>query len=176
MANNLYTLAAIGATIRFNKSLIALFNATGSGKVLRIYKIWTLNNQSVAVTSLQILMELRKISAISGGGALTPLKHNTDVPTLPSTIVAAEGATTTNSSLLRRLIWSADEPLVSASTIDEFELNPNFTKMYYLNINNNGQGIEPITLREGEGITLNNTINTSAGQLDIFIEFTADIT
>lgn len=169
---NLYTVAAIGATFRPFKNIITLFNGTGSGKILKIWKIWQLNNQTVAVTGILTLMELRLVTSISGGGALTPTKHNSSLISLPSQIVAAEGAICTLSSLFRRLLWSSDEPAATASTVDELAIVPKWNIFWETSITETI--IEPIVLNEGQGISLYFNTNSSIGQADFFIEFTAD--
>jgi hypothetical protein len=45
-----FTAAATGATFASNKSMLGLFNGAGSGRVLRVYRIWCLNNQTSAVS------------------------------------------------------------------------------------------------------------------------------
>ena len=168
---NLYTLAAIGATFTPSKNMITLFNGTGSGIILKVWKIWALNNQTVAVTGILGTLELRLITSTSGGGSLTALKHNSTITSLPSQVVAAEGATNTLSSLFRKIYWSTDEPIATSSTMDEMALNKSWSEIWNIPITNTN--LEPITLNEGQGICLSFNTVSSVGQADFFIEFTS---
>lgn len=172
MANNLYTVASIGATFAQNKSMITLYNSTGSGKILKVWKIWGLNNQSVAVTGVLAELQIWKISSSGGGGALTPLKHNSSIPNLSSLILSSSGATDRLTSLFRRVIWSTDEPVATETNMDVYELRPSWNVFYDVPITNSI--IEPIVLNQGEGITVYNVTNTSVGQADFFIEFSTN--
>lgn len=169
---NFYTLAAIGATFRPFKNMITLFNGTGSAKILKVWKVWALNNQTVAVTGVLGRLDLRLVTSISGGGALTALKHNSSIATLPAQIISAEGATCTLSSFFRKTNWSTDEPAAISSSMDEVALIPSWSEIW--NVPYNNGIIEPITLNENQGITLYFNTNSSVGQADFFIEFTAD--
>lgn len=172
MPNNLYTVATIGEKFAFKKNMITLYNSTGSGKVLKVWKIWGLNNQSVAITGVLTEMVIYKISSSGGGASLTPLKHNSSIPNLSSLIISSSGATNKFEALIKRIIWSTDEPVATASTTNVFELRPSWNIFYELPINNTQ--LEPITLNEGQGITIYNVTNTSVGQADFFIEFTTN--
>lgn len=72
-----YRAVVSGATFAANKSLLTVFNGSGSGRVVRVKKVWQLNNQTVAVTGVITTMELRRISASSGGTAATYVKLDT---------------------------------------------------------------------------------------------------
>lgn len=171
MSNNLYTLAAIGATFRPKKNMITLFNGTGSGKVLKVWKVWILNNQSVAITGIISEMRLYRITSTGGGSALTPVKHNYSVPSLPSQVVAAEGATNLLSTMFRRLVWSTEEPVATASNSNVIELVPRWNRLWETSIDQTN--LEPIVLNEGQGVCVYFATTSSVGQADFFMEFTA---
>ena len=97
-----YTVPALNVGFSANKCMISVFNNTGSGKVVRVYRAWALNNQIVAVTGVLTNLELRKTSASSGGTVIAPTKHDSasanivaaaSVPT--QTITAGSWATNT---------------------------------------------------------------------------------
>lgn len=172
MANNLYTVSAIGATFNQNKIMISLFNSTGSGKILSVRKIWVLNNQSVAVAGVLTNMQLWSTNSTGGGAALTPVKHNSGIANLPSTIIASTGSTNNLVSLFRRFIWSSDEPVATEVNSDVFQLKPKWNILYELPITNTQ--LEPIVLNEGQGIAIRFVTASSVGQADFFIEFTTN--
>jgi hypothetical protein len=167
-----YTLAVQGTAFALNKSLASIFNGLGSGVVIKIKRIWPLNNQTIAVTGVLALLELRRTSADSGGTAVAPTKHDTASVTLPAAVRAGTGATVTPTADVpfRRVMWSNDEPLVSTLSNDEIECLPALTCIF--DAATGDPDVEPIVLRPGEGITLTNTTNTAVGVIDVLIEFT----
>lgn len=153
-----------------NKCMISVFNASGSGVVLRLYRAWMLNNQLTAVTGVLTNVEIRKLSSMSGGTTLTPAPRDTSSTALPAQVTAATNASVTPTDLYRRVIWSTDEPAANATvTMDEFELIPSLNCIWVMGYRTTM--VEPIVLREGQGFGI---INTGAvvGQADLYFEFT----
>lgn len=166
-----YTLAGIGVTFGNGKHMLSLFNGVGSGKILRVYRAWMLNNQTSAVTGVLTTMALRRTSAQSGGTAITATKHDTTSAAIPAQVLSAAGATVTNTGdvQLRTWVWSNDEPSASSATSDELEC------LIPLNLVWDSTGstdLEPIVLREGEGVTMHHSGTTAVGVADFFLEFT----
>ena len=166
-----HTLSVVGATFANAKHMASLFNGAGSGRVLRIFRVWILNNQTAGVTGVLTTLSLRKTTAQSGGTASTPVKHDSASSNLPAQVLAATGATVTNASVndLRKIMWSNDEPAVSSAVSDELEC---LVPLNCIWDSTGDDRIEPITLREGEGCTLQHTGTSAVGLCDIFIEFT----
>lgn len=166
-----YTAAAIGATFANNKSMLGIFNGSGSGRIARVYRIWVLNNQTAAVTGVLTTWTLRRTSAQSGGTSITPTKHDSLSEAMPAQVLIATGATATLTGDLafRTWVWSNDEPAVSSGTSDEFET------LIPLNCVWDSTGdttIEPIVLREGQGITVQHSGSSAVGVCDVFVEYT----
>jgi hypothetical protein len=90
---------------------------------------------------------------------------------LASEIAVVTGATdTVSSNVYKRFLWSTDEPAATAATIDEWQCIPIFNTVW-----SSGYGeteIEPIILREGEGLAIKQPGANTLGSCDIFIEFT----
>jgi hypothetical protein len=166
-----YTAAAIGATFGNNKSMLGVFNGSGSGRVIRVYRVWVLNNQTAGVTGVLTTWTLRRSSAQSGGTTITPTKHDTASETAPAQVLVATGATATLTSdvELRRWMWSNDEPAVSSATSDEFETLVPLNCVWDSTGDSN---IEPITLREGQGISVHHSGSSAVGLCDVFVEYT----
>lgn len=166
-----YTAAAIGATFASNKSMLGIFNGAGSGRVARVYRVWVLNNQTAAVTGVLTTWTLRRSSAQTGGTAITATKHDTASESMPAQVLIATGGTVTLTGdvALRAWVWSNDEPAVSSGTSDEFET------LIPLNCVWDSTGdanIEPITLREGQGISVHHSGSSAVGVVDVFVEYT----
>lgn len=156
------------------KCMLKVFNASGSGVVLRVYRIWVLNNQTAAVTGVLPPYTLVRTSTVgSGGTVITPVALDTNSTALPAQVTAMSGDSSigTIDATFRRAIHSSDEPAVGGMTLDEFEGIIPFNLLWdggYQDTN-----VEPITLREGFGVMVHNTlIASAAGNADIIIEFT----
>lgn len=120
-----YTIAATGVSFAANKSMVGIFNGSGSGQIFRVYRIWALNNQITAVTGVMTNIEIRRISAGSGGNAITPLKHDSTNSSFPAQVIVASAMTVTDTDLFRRIVWSTDEPVANATaTLDELQTIP----------------------------------------------------
>jgi hypothetical protein len=166
-----YTVGAIGVGFALNKALLGIYNGSGSGQIIRVYRVWALNNGVTAVTGVLTNLELRRITSGSGGSALTPMKHDSTNATFPAQIVVATNPTVSATDLFRRVIWSNDEASANvAASIDEMETLVPLNCIW--DVGYNDLNVEPITLREGYGIALINTGNTSVGSIDVFMEVT----
>lgn len=167
-----YTAAFLAVAFGNNKSMAAILNGAGSGRIVRIKRIWILNNQTAAVTGVLTTFALKRSSAQSAGTAVTPTKHDTASEAMPAQVLVATGATVTQTSdvALRQWMWSNDEPAVSSGTSDEFECLVPLTCVW--DSATGDADIEPIVLREGQGIDVRHTGSTTVGVCDIFVEFT----
>lgn len=157
------------------KCMLKVFNASGSGVVLRVYRVWVLNNQTANVTGVIPIVQLVRTSTVgTGGTVITPIKHDTSSSALPAQVTAMSGDTSigTIDATFRRSIFSSDEPAVGTMTIDELESIVPLSVFWdtgYIDT-----GVEPITLREGYGVMVYCAgIASAAGNVDVIIEFTS---
>lgn len=168
-----YTLGAVGVAFALNKAMLGVYNGVGSGKVLKVYRVWALNNGVAAVTGVMTNLELRRLTSGSGGSAITPMKHDSTSLSFPAQIVVSTGMTVVTSDLFRRVAWSNDEAAANATaTMDELETIPALTCLW--DVGYNDLNVEPIVCREGYGCALINTGNTAVGTLDVFMEVTME--
>lgn len=165
---NIYTIASTAMPFDYNRSMIGIFNNVGSGKVVKVHKIIALNNQTVALTGTIKLLTIQKLSTGSGGLPLIPVKHDSISPNIPSQITVAANMSFTVSSTLYVVPWSSDEPIRQAITLDELEIIPKYGELLYIPYSG---AIQPITLREGQGISLTNISASNIGIADFFMEF-----
>lgn len=170
------TYRAMASNVVFgnNKSMIALWNGAGSADILKVNRIWVLNNQvgSAAGTGVLITLELRKITAYTGATKIFPVKLKKTSSDLDSNVAASFGATVTDATeLLRRLIWSGDEPAQSELTTDTWQLLQNINCIW--NTGYYDTNTEPLVLNASEGIHVKCATSTSATFLgNVIIEFT----
>lgn len=168
-----YTTAALTATLKSGSAMITIFNGAGSGRIIKIWKVWFQNNQTTAVTGVVDLIAFRRIRASSGGASCTVIKHDSLNDTLPPQIVVTFGAKDIAVGILKKRAWSSDEAIAGTSTWDEWETVPMLNVIY--EVNPNQSVIQPLTLREGEGMDLiQDTTTSTVGNLDIFVEFTME--
>lgn len=168
------TFTALFAGVAFgnNKSMAGLFNGSGSGRVLRVKRVWILNNQTTAVTGVLTDFELRRSSAQSSGTSVTPVKHDTSSSSLPAQVLCAHGATVTSvtGNAIRKIKWSNDEPAASAGTSDELECLVPLNCIF--DAATGDADLEPLVLREGQGLDVRHTGTSTVGVADIIVEFT----
>ena len=166
-----YTASAIGIAFASNKSLLGVLNAHATRKV-KLYRAWQLNNQTSGVTGVLTSCSLRKISALSGGTAVTPAQHDTGNTSVDLTSVSCiTGGTFTNTgdNPLRVWMWSGDEPAVSGATSDEFQC---IIPLMCLWDSTGDSNIEPIVANTNEGFHILQPGSNAVGISDLFMEFT----
>ena len=129
-----------------------------------------MNNQYVAVTGVLTNLEIRKLTAATGGTTITAAPHDTS-NSLSASVICATNASVTSTDVYRRILWSTDEPTANTTmSVDEFQCFLPFANVW--NMGYGDTSVEPITLNANEGVGLINT-GAVAGQCDIVIEFTA---
>jgi hypothetical protein len=168
-----YTIAGQNIPFAANKCMIGVFNGVGSAKVLKVYRIWCLNNQLVPVTGVLTNLEIRRITSCSGGTDIVPTKHDSLSATLPIAVLAGTNQTVIPTAMFRRVMWSTDEPATAGATVvtlDEIETFVPFGTIWSLGYADST--VDPIVLREGEGLAVINT-GANVGQADLFMEVIA---
>lgn len=167
-----YTIGAYGVVLTANKVTLCVFNGAGSGRIVRLYRAWILNNQYSVSTYTGVLttLELRLTTSGSGGVAITPLKHDSNSESFPAQVVCGTGMTIASSSLFLRAVYQSEEPKVSALTMTEALAIPSYTNIWDCAYND--ANIEPIVCREGQGVYLINITTTTSGLADVFFEVT----
>lgn len=168
-----FTAAFLGVTFGNNKSMAGLFNGSGSGVVLRVKRVWVLNNQTSAVTGVLTTFSMRRSTAQSSGTSVTPVKHDTSSSSLPAQVLCAHGATVTSATgdTLRNFMWSNDEPAASSGTSDEFECLVPLNCIW--DAATGDADLEPLVLREGYGLDMRHSGSSAVGVCDVYVEFTS---
>ena len=145
-------------------TLVDLFNASGSGVVLRVRAIYTIPTLA-AVTGVGLTYEIIRTSAIGTGGAgATPVAFDTASAALPGGVTARTkptGGATTSATLL--YVTGSSE-----------ETTPYAGMASVLNRLNFGQlpSVEPLVLREGYGLKVDQTTSSSVGSVNVVLVFT----
>lgn len=173
-----YSLQATSLTNANDKNLLAINNATGSGKLIKIYRIWVINNGTGAVSGGVTGILLGRMAAVSSGGTATNfIPHSSAVTASAATpftgISAVTGATTITGTIateLRRVFKASDEIAASGATMEEIQMIPQWAAIWdtgYADAN-----VEPLVLRENQGILIrtDSAPANAAGQFSIWVE------
>ncbi len=151
-----------------NKQVISLYNAVGSGQLVVIKKLFLINVALAAVTGVAVRQELKRFSAIhTAGTAITPVPSDSASPALSASITAKTGATLTDVTLLFPLAFSNDE-------VGATQAFPSVQLQAGINWLPEGQEVQELRLREGEGVTLKNITNTIVGSFSYMFVFTVE--
>jgi hypothetical protein len=145
-------------------TLLDLFNASGSGKILKVRGIFIIPTLA-GVTGVGQTYEIIRTSAVgTGGSTATPAAYDTASAALPAQVTARTkptGGATTATTLLY-CNGSSEETNSYATLASQLNhVSGILTK-----------GIEPIVLREGYGIKIDQTTNSSVGSVNVVIVFT----
>ena len=166
------TWRATGGAIAYasSKDMLNVFNATGSARVIRVYRAYWFNNGVTAVTGVLTTGQVRRITAASGGTAVTPVKHDTSSSALDAATTCGTNQTTTGSDIFRRFLFVNEEPIVGGTTQANW-----LTLVPFAEIWNAGYGdtnVEPVTCRATQGFQLFHSGTSAVGSADLEIEFT----
>lgn len=161
-----------GVAFAATKNMAAILNGHAS-EILKIRRITLFNSQTAAVTGVVCQIELRLYTgsgSLTGSTAITPTSYDS-TNTAPTTATYGHAGTIGGTAnTLRRIIWSSDEPAVSAATSDELENYPPLNVLYEWQPHSD---VQPITLRQNQMIMVYN-VSGAAGLLDTAIEFTKE--
>lgn len=160
MALDTHFVSVLASVAGANKRHLALFNAVGSGKIIRIFSIRASGAPTAAVTGLVIPLYSVGISTVpTGGGNATFIKADPASVNLPAQItahIAATGGAAEEASSFGCGTTSGEE---SAQT--------NETTIYQASFN----GSQAFTCPEGRGILIKQGGLASAGAVSIVVSF-----
>jgi hypothetical protein len=154
------------------KNMGAILNAHAA-EVLRIRRVGILNSQTAGVSGVVCQLELRRYTGASlvAPTVIVPVAHDTTNVLPASATYGYAGAPAGTSEILRRVVWSSDEPAIGTGSVDEIEcfvpLNIIFDAGY------GDTTVLAMALRQNQMITVWN-VSGSVGLLDTWIEFTKE--
>lgn len=159
-----YYLSAAGAVTADDTIMWDLFNAPGSGKIMKILKVVFHNHSTAAVTGIAVQMGIHKTTAVgTGGNALSMAKADSTNPDIPAQVTARSlptGGATSDGIRFGTGVAYTEEGINETQKAVAYE---------YL-----ARG-QPITCREGEGIRGQiNFSGTAAGQVVTSIMWTLE--
>jgi hypothetical protein len=149
-------------------TLFDIFNATGSGKIMRINGVYIIP-ALVAVTGVGLTYEVIRTSAVgTGGTTLTTQKYDSANPTVPAQVTARTKPTggATTSATLQLINGSSEETTPYASMASVLNHVPMGGTL--------SPGEVGWVVREGEGLKIDQTTNSAVGNVNIQIVFTLE--
>jgi len=166
------TWRATGGAIAYasSKDMLNVFNGSASARIIRVFRAYWFNNGTTAVTGVLTTAQVRRITAASGGTAVTPVKHDTNSSALDAATTCGTNQTTTGSDIFRRFLFVNEEPVVGGTTQANW-----LTLVPFAEIWNAGYGdtnVEPVTCRATQGFQLFHSGTSAVGSADLEIEFT----
>lgn len=131
-----------------NKPYLHIFNATGSGKIVKLQKVFIQPSQAVNALTAQT-WRVAKTSAVgtTGNVAITIQKHDSASPAVPAQITAAHSYTAGGTQTFTYF----EVPLSVEETFPAVGLQPFFNVLP-----NDGDHVSDYILREGEGLVVQN--------------------
>lgn len=151
-----------------SKHHIALFNAAASGKIVKVRKVFPINVHLVAVTGVALRFDYKRATASSAGTLITPTPADSLNAALPAGVTVRTGGTVTEGALLWPQILSSEEMAANTSQLIASVLNA------MLNAVPEGNEVQELTLREGEGFTVKQITSSTVGSYAWLLAFTVE--
>lgn len=149
------------------KHHITIFNAVGSGKIVKVRKIFAVNLQTAAIVGIVQRMDVLKCTASSVGTAITAQAMDPANAALPAGVTVRTGATVTVGALLYPWITSSEES-VATTPLDKG------VYQQAVNIAPEGPEIQEHTITEGNGITVQQNTASTVGTFGWIVVFTVE--
>lgn len=169
-----------GTTFASNRSMFDAWNGTVGATVIRIWRVWMYNGTSSSISgALAHLHFLRHTTAPSGGTSLTAnaVKYDSGNAALDANVTFGTNRTITYPAspvLLRRCMIYTDEYAISGGSTDEYRLFSIGALIFDGGYASAAGVVQPIVLRQNEGLTITNVSTVATGTVDIYCEFTQE--
>lgn len=136
-----------------NQRTIDLFNASGSGSVVRIKKLFIQHNMS-AITGVGHTFDMIRTSTVgTSGTAITGRSPDSSNAALPAQIICRSNATG----------GASESHVLFSAAVDPEETRPSVGLMGMINWIPEGPNIQEVVLREGEGFLVKQIANSTVG-------------
>lgn len=149
------------------KSHISIMNAAGSGKIVKVRKLFAVNLQTAAITGIVQRFNIQTITAHSGGTAVTPRTFDTNNAALPAQITVLTNGTLTGGTTIYPWITSSEEELATTPVSKAM-------MQQWMNIIPEGVEVQEHVLREGNGLAVLQAINSTVGSFGWILIFTVE--
>lgn len=153
------------AAFAANKHFLSMLNAVGSGQVIKLRKLFLVNMQITAITGIPVQFDIKKITAITAGTAVTPTIHDsTDSALTNFTSVAAPTAVTEGVTIFSAITTNEEVGVVSGTTGGPASLAWQMQQTNLIPESDEGKEYE---MNPGEGVTIKNITSSTIGSFSI---------
>lgn len=143
-----------------NSNTIEIFNATGSGKVIKVDKIEVSARPTGTITGLVACFQAFRTSAVgTGGTTITGVKNDSNDPAIPAQITCRTGSTIS--------LPTSAAPICGGS-LDTDESRYTVKTLIYDNYGNKEN--KELTIRENQGLTLRQGNLLAVGSIIVTME------
>lgn len=167
-----FSVFSSAVAIANNKSMLSILNASGSGVVVKLREVKIVNAQNTAVTGVVAQFNLLRMTGHSAGTSLTALPMDSQ-DSISGSVTLRTGGTITgeSSNIINSIKYSSDEWGVGAQDVESGD----HIMQVFGNLIEQKPGCKPLTLREGEGLTIKQVTNSSIGSFDLILVFTQEV-
>jgi hypothetical protein len=146
-----------------NKYFLAIRNT--AAQVVKLRKVFLVNAALAAVTGVGVQFDVRRISAITGGTAITPNPADTADGALPNVTVVHSPTAVTEGALLYSWFTNNDEIGLTGGF-------PQATLQSLISLQPEGNEVKELTLNNGEGMCLKQITSTTVGSFGVLAVLT----
>jgi hypothetical protein len=162
-----YYALADAVALAANKHHISIFNASGSGSLVSIKKLFQINLSLAAVTGVALRFDMKRTTAQSAGTAITPASMDSNNPALPAQITVNTNGTITESTLLYPFVTQSDEVTAANTAVANYLTQ-------YGNLMLESMEMQEVRLREGQGFTVKQITSSTVGSFAWLMAFTVE--
>lgn len=160
------------ATINVNRNLFAFINATGSGKIIKVMRIYGYVKNSAAVTGISQQLEAYRVSGIATGASAIPstsaINFDTADAALPTTVSAMAAGVGT---ITVTLVAPTSIPFAAGTIYTEEAANSVRSPTIIYDATRVVSQTRILTLRENEGFVVKTGPVGAAGTVVIAVDF-----
>lgn len=173
-----YTAAFVSASLNASGvDVVGLNNGAGSGVVLRVKRVYLVNTSTTTAGTVSALAALRlyRREANTSGTTVSPVKHDTASPNLPSQVTAKAVPgfrSQPSDNIFRRCLYYNRLAAPGQMLNSELEIIIPWTCIFDAS---KDPDAEAIVVREGEALALYFD-GVGSGTCDVFYEFTSSPT
>lgn len=167
--------AAVGAPAIAPENLIDVMNASGSGRVLRVYRAWmTPTGFGTTYNSWDNEYAIQRITGAARGTSLTPVTHDSTATALPAEVTAGTGRDVLPDVILRAFVFCELNPVSGLTDTQRRNWQLLLPNAEVWNSGYADPNTSPAVLREGYGLALTmlSKSRSSCNGRDVEIEFT----
>lgn len=148
-----------------NKHLLSGLNASGSGQIIKLKKLFLFNLGIAAVTGAAIVCEFKRATAVSAGTAVVPQIMDTTDAALTNFTCVLNGTVTASTSVLWWAALNTEE--MGATNAATMSWQQQQTNLMLESVE-----MKELVLNPGEGFTLQQLTSVAAGALGVLAGFT----